>query len=213
MHSGGAQKCAQRSQPAQSVFLGHGLGCTFAKALYCCHRRRASGAFQGLPALKPVFDRPYACTVPQLGPQGRNERKRAGNLFRKWLRLRGQSIPREWKWRAHHTERAGARCPIARPSLPFPLPSAALGTPLGPPGASPAAWLARATQRAAGASGEEERAGWCCARDAANEAPPRGAPAPAGAAAPAGHRRPGGGRAARGAGESRRREAAQPRGA
>ena len=64
------------------------------KALFCCHRRRESGAFEGLPALKPVFDRPYACTVRQLGPQGRNERKRAGNLFRKWLRRIGQSIPR-----------------------------------------------------------------------------------------------------------------------
>ena len=30
MHSGGAQQFRQRSQPAQSVFFGHGLGCTFA---------------------------------------------------------------------------------------------------------------------------------------------------------------------------------------
>ena len=41
-----------------------------------------------------MFDSPYACTVRQLGPQGRKERKRAGNLFRKWLRLIGQSTPR-----------------------------------------------------------------------------------------------------------------------
>ena len=80
--------------PRRAFFFGHGLGCTFAKALFCRRRRRASGAFEGLPALKPVFDRPYACTVRQLGPQGRKERKRAGNLFRKWLRRRGQSIPR-----------------------------------------------------------------------------------------------------------------------
>ena len=100
MHSGGVQLFGQRSQPAQSDFFGARaslacrLGCTFAKALFCRRRRRASGAFEGLPALKPVFDHPYACTVRQLGPQGRKERKRAGNLFRKWLRLRGHSIPR-----------------------------------------------------------------------------------------------------------------------
>ena len=68
--------------PRRAFFLGHGLGCTFAKALFCRRRRRAPGAFEGLPALKPVFDSPYACAVPQLGPQKRNERKRAGNLFR-----------------------------------------------------------------------------------------------------------------------------------
>ena len=80
--------------PLRAIFFGSRLVCTFAKALFCRRRRRASGAFEGLPALKPVFDSPYACAVPQLGPQGRKERTRAGNLFRKWLRLRGQSIPR-----------------------------------------------------------------------------------------------------------------------
>ena len=98
MHSGGVQLFGQRSQPAQSVFFWSRDWLYVrqtAKALFCRRRRRASGAFEGHPALKPVFDSPYACTVPQLGPQGRKERKRAGNLFRKWLRLRGQSIPRE----------------------------------------------------------------------------------------------------------------------
>ena len=32
MHSGGAQKCAQRSQPAQSVFLGVTTGKTIVRA-------------------------------------------------------------------------------------------------------------------------------------------------------------------------------------
>ena len=68
--------------PRRAFFFGHGLGCTFAKALFCRRRRRASGAFEGLPALKPVFDSPYACAVRQLGPHGRKEHKRAGNLFR-----------------------------------------------------------------------------------------------------------------------------------
>ena len=44
------------------------------KALFCRRRRRASGAFEGLPALKPVFDSPYACTVRQVGPQECKER-------------------------------------------------------------------------------------------------------------------------------------------
>ena len=89
-HSGGAQEFGQRSQPRAERFWGGTItpflfvppSCTFAKALFCRRRRRASGAFEGLPALKPVFDSPYACAVPQLGPQKRNERKRAGNLFR-----------------------------------------------------------------------------------------------------------------------------------
>ena len=80
MRSGGAQQFGQRLQPAQSVFFGHGLGCTFAKALFCRRRRRAPGAFEGPATLKPVFDRPHACTARQLGPQERKERKRAGNL-------------------------------------------------------------------------------------------------------------------------------------
>ena len=115
MQSGGAQECAQRSQPAQSELLvatAHGPTagiCTFAKAkaLICCHRRRASGAFEGPPALKPVFDGPYACTVRQLGPRERRERKRAGNLFPKWLRRRGQSIPRDFA----RCKQRGARAP------------------------------------------------------------------------------------------------------
>ena len=116
MHSGGAQECAQRSEPAQSELLwatGPSF-CTFAKAkakaLFCCHRRRASGAFEGPPALKPVFDGPYACTVRQLGPRERRERKRAGNLFPKWLRRRGQSMP---PCVTSHVANRGARVPLA----------------------------------------------------------------------------------------------------
>ena len=47
-----------------------GLGCTFAKALFCRRRRRAPGAFEGLPALKPVFDSPYAALCASLVPGG-----------------------------------------------------------------------------------------------------------------------------------------------
>ena len=82
MQSGGVQEWRKRSQPAHSCTF-HGLGwrlVTSVRALFCRRRRRASGAFEGLPALKPVFYSPYACAVRKLGPQKRNERKRAGNL-------------------------------------------------------------------------------------------------------------------------------------
>ena len=90
MHSGGARKCAQRPQPAQSEFVWGPAAGWFVrspiKALFCRRRRRASGAFEGLSALKPVFDSPYACAVRQLGPRERKERQsiprgRAGNQF------------------------------------------------------------------------------------------------------------------------------------
>ena len=42
------------------------------KAFFCRRQRRAWGAVEGHPALTPVFDRPYACTVRQLGPQERD---------------------------------------------------------------------------------------------------------------------------------------------
>ena len=79
MHSGGARKCAQRPQPAQSEFVWGPAAGWFVrspiKALFCRRRRRASGAFEGLSALKPVFDSPYACAVRQLGPRERKERQ------------------------------------------------------------------------------------------------------------------------------------------
>ena len=60
--------------PAARLVWSFVLYSTFAKALFCRRRRRASGAFEGPPALKPVFDSPYACTVRQVGPQECKER-------------------------------------------------------------------------------------------------------------------------------------------
>ena len=54
----------------------------------------------------------------QLGPRERKERKRAGNLFRKWLRLIGQSTPRAFVffpviWHKAACKRAPSAAPRA----------------------------------------------------------------------------------------------------
>ena len=90
VQSGGVQQCGKRPQPAQRelhlsvrgwflVVPGRQPPWTSS----CRRRRRARrGLSRGAAARKHVFYSPHACTVRQLGPKERKERKRkrAGNL-------------------------------------------------------------------------------------------------------------------------------------
>ena len=70
MRSGGAQQCAQRSQPAQSVFWGVRAWLRSPSALLL---RRASvprvGGILGASTLQPVFDSPYAALCASVVPR------------------------------------------------------------------------------------------------------------------------------------------------
>ena len=93
MHSGGAQQFGQRSQPAQSYFTG--LGCTLyvrqshSFAAVGAARRGHSRGFQRSSLCLTILTRALcASLVPRSASK---ERKRAGNLFRKWLRAEASS--------------------------------------------------------------------------------------------------------------------------